>query len=215
MPTPLPLAAVSGLPESSPQAPFGNAGEALLWAVEVLRRRRLPRSSATLTNQVALSHAQQQAVALERLNLAAEASATAAQWGGRFAPNLPHDAEGRLGLALKIEATLQTLPNAEAQLLKLWAWGDWADEARLRAAQIHQEKLRQQGIRARLSYRYSTAQLALLAGLSKATLWRQLQGALRALEAALAGQGLVSNPKITADHEVQIAKPVLRYEFGK
>ncbi len=183
--------------------------------MEVLRRRRLPRSSAPLANQVALSHAQQRAQALESLNLAAEASATAAQWGGRFHPNLPHDAAGRLGLALKVEAALHTLLTPQAQLLKLWAWGDWADESRLHAALVHQEKLRRQGIRARLSYRYSTAQLALLTGVSKATLWRQLQVALSALETALAGQELVSRPRTLQENELQPAKPVSRQDFGK
>jgi hypothetical protein len=187
----------------------------LLWAVEVLRRRRLPRSSAPLANQVALSHAQQRAVALESLNLAAEASATAAQWGGRFQPNLPHDAAGRLGLALKIEGMLCHLPPASSQLLRLWAWGDWADESRLHAALVHQEKLRRQGIRARLSYRYSTAQLALLAGVSKATLWRQLQAALTTLETALTAQDLVSRIHTLQTNERPIAKPVSRQDFGK
>lgn len=201
--------------EAAAPPPFGSAGEALLWATEVLRRRRLPRNSGTLAERVALAPAQQQEAALAALNLAQEASQVAAQWGGRFHPNLPHDAAGRLALALQVENALQQLPAEPQQLLRLWAWGDWAEEARLQAALAHQEKLRRQGLRVRLSYRYSVAQLALLAGVSKTTLWRRLHGALALLEQALAATGTVAAPVAPPTTAATPRNRVRRAAFGK
>ncbi len=210
-----PLAALPTFAEAPALPPFESAQDALHWAVEVLRRRRLPRHSGTLTNRVALSARQKMATDLARLNLAAEATQVAATWGGRFQPHLPHDAAGRLSLALQIEQSMATLPPEAARLLKLWAWGDWADEARLHAAQVHQEKLRQQGVRVRLSYRYSLEQLATLAGLSKATIWRQLQAALKLLQQGLEQQEIVSAPLALNGVPPKARKPVQRHEFGK
>ncbi|MCA3243793.1 MAG: hypothetical protein INF43_00620, partial [Alphaproteobacteria bacterium] len=201
--------------EAAAPPPFGSAGEALLWATEVLRRRRLPRNSGTLAERVALAPAQQQEAALAALNLGQEASQVAAHWGQRFRPNLPHDAAGRLSLALQIEQALQQLPAAPQQLLRLWAWGDWTDEARLNAALAHQEKLRRQGIRVRLSYRYSAAQLALLAGVSKATLWRRLHAALGLLEGPLVQCGVVATATAPTSVRSTHAIPVRRAAFGK
>lgn len=216
-PTLLPhLNSTADTAHDGPHGPlFANAGEALFWAVEVLRRRRLPRTSGSLANRVALTPAQHTAAALERLNLAAEATQVADLWAGRFRPKAPTEAAERLDLALKIEQAAQALPAPMAQLLRLWAWGDWADEPRLRAAMKHQESLRQKGLRVRLSYRYSTAQLALLAGVSKTTLWRRLHAALGLLEAALAPHGIVAPLEKPSSATAKSTATVNRADFGK
>lgn len=216
-PSPPPLATLPHLhPAEGPAEPlFTSAGEALLWATEVLRRRRLPTNSGHLADRVALSPTQQAAAQLMRLNLAQEASQVAAHWGQRFRPHLPHDAAGRLALALQVQQALKTLPTEPCQLLTLWAWGDWANEPRLQAALAHQEKLRRQGIRVRLSYRYSVAQLALLAGESKDTLWRRLQAALALLEQTLAASGTVAPPATPSAATPPPRNHVRRENFGK
>jgi len=211
----LPTLAAEAPPEAAPEAPFHSAASALLWAAEVLRRRRLPPHSGVLTDRVALGPAQHNYAQLARLNLAQEASQVAAHWGRRFQPNLPHDAGGRLMLALQIEQQLHSLAAPPHHLLRLWAWGDWADDTRLRAALAQQERLRRQGIRARLCYRYSVGQLALHAGVSKATLWRQLHAALRGLEGGLVAQHIVAPPAPPRASAPAPRAAVSRAAFGK
>ena len=200
-------------PDAASPAPFATAGEAWLWAVEVLRSRRLP-SSAPMWRDAAPApkgwHETPTA-----LNLMAEATQVAESWGGRFKANLPHDAEGRYALAQVVQAAVMALRAEEAKLLSLWAWGDWADEARLRTALIMQEKARRDGLRVRLSYRYSAAQLGVVMGLSKATAWRKLNEALNALAGELVQRRLLESlPKAPRrDAEQPSQRQVQRREF--
>lgn len=163
--------------QPTPQASvFADAEHALQWSCEVLRRRRLPKLSS-LWKEVS-----------------DEADAVARAWEGEKAVELPHGAVERLDLALKVEGALDELARADseaARLLRLWAWGDWADEKRLWAALAMKEKLRRQGVHVRLSYRYSTTQLGRLLGCDRGTAWRRLQVALEGVGRVLVARGLV------------------------
>lgn len=155
---------------------FKDAEQALVWSAEVLRRRRLP----------ALSKVWDEVLA--------EAEFVARAWEGEKLEHLPSSPLDRLDLALKVERALDTLSaldNQAALLLRLWAWGDWADEARLRRALAMQEKLRREGVRVRVSYRYSYSQLGILLGCDKKVAWRRVQDALGRLDSFLAAGGLV------------------------
>ncbi len=179
-------------PDAAAPAPFATAGEAWLWAVEVLRRRRLPSSAPMWRDAAPAPKGWHDAP--KALNVMAEATHVAERWGGRFKANLPHDAEGRYALALQVQLAADAVAAQQPQggrLLMLWAWGDWADEARLRTALIMQEKARREGLRVRLSYRYSAAQLGAVLGLSKATAWRKLNEALNALAGELVQRRLL------------------------
>lgn len=184
--------------DTPPEPPFSTAGEAWLWATEVLRRRRLPSNSPMWRDSAPAPRGWKESEKQEKLaaiNLMAEATQVADMWGKRWRAGLPHDAEGRQSLALQIQLAADAVKAANpdaARLLHLWAWGDWAEESRLRAALTIQEKARREGIRVRLSYRYSSTQLAALLGVSKATAWRTLHAALALLEAELIKATLVT-----------------------
>ncbi len=154
-------------------AVFDTAEAALHWAVEVLRRRRLPRNSSLWRELV------QEAEDVER------------QWGLARNMLIPTDPDERLGLALDIMEALAGLDSADALLLRQWSMGDWADEMRLRVALEIQERLRRQGVRVRLSYRYSYDQLSVLAKCHRKTAWRRVQKALEHLQLALQVKGVV------------------------
>lgn len=157
---------------------FDDAEQALCWAAEVLRRRRWPKLCA-LWREVGGE---------------SEAEYVAGRWGGERLVGLPLDAEDRLSLALKVEDALAGVvarDGVAGQLLRLWAWGDWADEARLRGAMAVQEKCRREGLRVRVAYRYSYAQLGFLLGCDRKAAWRQVQAAVMLLGEELGKRGLV------------------------
>lgn len=145
---------------------FRDAEQALVWSAEVLRRRRLP----------ALSKVWDEVLA--------EAEFVARAWEGEKQHYLPTSPLDRLDVALKVEKVmdaLAVLDGEAAVILRLWAWGDWADEGRLRRALAMQEKLRREGIRVRVSYRYSYSQLGILLGCDKKVAWRRVREALAQL----------------------------------
>lgn len=155
---------------------FDNAEDALKWAVEVLRRRRLPRTAGFWRE------------------IEAEAEWTAQVWEGGKNLRLPQGADERMELALAIMEGLVEVDADDAvvgKLVRLWAWGDWADEGRLRVALAMQEKLRREGVRVRMSYRYSYAQLGALLGCDKKVAWRKVQEGLGLLNDKLVGKGIV------------------------
>lgn len=155
---------------------FADAEQALVWGAEVLRRRRLPRLSR-IWDEV------QQ-----------EAEFVARAWGGDRNFNLPGSELERLALALKVETALDALLARGVEdvlLLKLWVWGDWADEGRLQKALQMQEVLRRRGMRVRLCYRYSFGQLGRMLGVDRKTAWRRVREALVMLERELISAGLV------------------------
>lgn len=160
----------------TPHGAFLDAEQALVWSVELLRRRRLPK------------------LTLLWREILPEAEFVAKAW----TPNhdfLPADPDERWGLALKVESALVELAARHAEaalLLRLWAWGDWADEARLAGALAMQEKLRRQGMRVRIAYRYTYAQLGILLKCDRKAAWRKVQEALLLLEGVLAVRGLLA-----------------------
>lgn len=153
---------------------FETAEEALQWAVEVLRRRRLPRSSRIWQE------------------MAPEMQAVEEAWAGRKNMLIPADADERLDLALTVMEALERLKPDEVRVLKLWSLGDWADEGRLQAALAIQEKLRREGLRVRMSYRYTFEQVAIADACTKKTAWRRVQKALAKLSRELQLRGVVA-----------------------
>lgn len=177
---------------------FESAEQALLWSAEVLRRRRWPRLSGFWKD------------------LDGEADDVALLWEGEKLVGLPEDADGRLSLALGVEKALAAVAARDghaAALLRLWAWGDWADEGRLRGALAVQEKCRREGVRVRIAYRYTYAQLAQVLGCDRKAAWRRVQVALALLGEALAAGRLVVRVEAPEFLEYSFKKNVHHYEF--
>jgi hypothetical protein len=169
---------------------FEDAESALRWGTEMLRRRRWPKMSSIWTE------------------VTAEAEWIEDRWLGTKLLGLPEDHEGRLALALRVERAMAALENKQAEaarMLRLWAMGDWADEVRLRAALAIQEKARREGLRVRLSYRYTYAQLAAMLGCDRKAAWRLVMDALALLHVELVEVGLL--PRIVAPYAESKAKP--------
>lgn len=157
---------------------FENAEDALKWAVEVLRRRRLPRTAGIWRE------------------IEAEAEFVAKAWEGAKNLGLPQGGEERMHLALRIMEGLEALKvreGAAMRLLQLWALGDWADEGRLAAALAIQEKCRREGMRVRMAYRYSYAQLGEILACDRKVAWRRVQEGLASLGRELGRRGIVAN----------------------
>ncbi len=151
---------------------FDNAEHALKWAVEVLRRRRLPKLSSLWRE------------------IEAEAEWIAQAWEGDKNLTLPSDRDERMHLALKVMETV-TRSGEGARVLLLWAMGDWADEGRLAAAMAIQERCRRDGIRVRLAYRYTYDQLGTVLKCDRKGAWRKVQDALHALGRELTLGGML------------------------
>lgn len=189
------------LPETvslmAPEWRFSDARQALFWSVEVLRRRRWPKLSG-IWKEMGLESAD------------AETELVAAAWR----PWLPEDPADKYALALKVAGLLTTL-GADGRLLELQAWGDWADEKRLRAALAFKERMRRDGVRVLLNYRYTFRQLAEMQGTDPKAVWRQTRTAMRRLEEALRVAGLLWHPDTLKDGEGARPAKVLRDAFGK
>lgn len=155
---------------------FESAEDALKWAVEVVRRRRLPKTASFWRE------------------IEAEVEWVAQAWQGPKNLNLPQDAEGRMELALKVMEALNELAARDrvgGKLLELWAWGDWADAGRLATALALQEKCRREGVRVRMAYRYSYVQLGVILDCDRKAAWRRVQEGLALLGDLLAVRGVV------------------------
>jgi hypothetical protein len=162
---------------------FGTAIDALYWAAEVLRTRRYPKLSRIYQQVVAAWDAENN-------------EAPEAPHDTPITPPLPlpRDPDTRYCLAQEIVTALTNLTPDQAQLLVLAAWGDWADETRLRQALALQEKFRRQGVRVRLSYRYSLRRLGEILGHDHKYAGRRMDAALHAYTATLVAHGIVWQP---------------------
>ncbi len=161
-------------PMTSSLSIFDTAEQALQWAVEVLRRRRLPRNSRIWQE------------------MAPEMQAVEEAWVGSKNLLIPTDPDERLDVALTVMEALEGLSETEIRVLKLWSMGDWADEGRLQAALAIQERMRRQGVRVRMSYRYTYEQVAGATACTKKTAWRRVQSALQKLGKELQARGVVA-----------------------
>jgi DNA-directed RNA polymerase specialized sigma24 family protein len=177
-------------PMTSSPGIFDTAEQALQWAVEVLRRRRLPRNSRIWQE------------------MAPEMQAVEEVWSGSKNVLIPTDPDERLDVALTVMEALDSLNEADARVLKLWSMGDWADEGRLQAALAIQERMRRQGVRVRMSYRYTYEQVAGATGCTKKTAWRRVQAALQALGKDLQEKGIVVRVEVPREEGVEIKKDV-------
>lgn len=184
-------------PQSAAEPVFDTAEQALQWAVEVLRRRRLPRVSPLWNEMVRELDAVEQA------------------WSGTKNHLIPRDADARLGLALTVMGALERLDPRDTRLLTLWSMGDWADDGRLRAALALQEKLRREGVRVRISYRYTYEQVGVAAQCDKKTAWRKIKAALERLGAELVRQGVVAGVEAPDTVEDMAARLVVVGDFGR
>ncbi|MDD9911557.1 MAG: hypothetical protein OXR68_01430 [Alphaproteobacteria bacterium] len=152
---------------------FDNTNHALCWSIEILRARRFPKIAAFYleAEQGEYGHV--------------------AEFAG-WRPFLPSNTDDRFSLAMKVASLLEEeLDSKEQQLLQLYYWGDFADEARYRTAQKFQERMRQEGKRVRLSYRYSFRQLGLLLELSDKTVAKRVRQAQDKLSKKLEEMGLI------------------------
>lgn len=152
---------------------FDNAEHALKWAVEVLRRRRMPKLTSLWRE------------------IEAEAEWVGQAWEGPKSMTLPTDRDERMHLALKVMEATTRCGEGAAKLLGLWAMGDWADEGRLTAAMAIQERCRREGLRVRLAYRYTYDQLGAMLGCDRKAAWRRVQEALALLGRELGREGYV------------------------
>jgi hypothetical protein len=179
---------------------FVDARWALFWSADVLRKRRLPKLGAFWREVGAEGTAE-----LRMLDAAAPKGAGL---------GLPADGEARLALALKLDALLHGLGD-EGLLLRQLAWGDAWDERVLDAARRHQETARRQGLKVRLSYRYTYRQLAALHGGDAKSVWRRVRRALEAWSVALAAAGLLWRADSGAGSAPQerLRKPVEVHDF--
>jgi hypothetical protein len=167
------------------EACFSDARWALFWSADVLRRRYLPKIGA-FWRESAAEPSDGADVDLSRL---------AEGVGRRVEKNyLPEDAEERHGLALKVEEILARL-GEEGVLLRQLAWGDGWCDASWRAALAHRELARRQGMKIRVSYRYTYRQMAALHDCDAKAVWRRARVALAAFTAALEQAGLLWRPE--------------------
>jgi hypothetical protein len=177
---------------------FEQAEEALKWAVEVLRQRRLPRTYSFFKE------------------LAVEAEFVAQRWEGGKNLSLPKDTHERAHLAMRVMDALDDVvaKDGEAgQLLRLWAWGDWADEGRLAAALAIQEKCRREGVRVRICYRYTYEQLGEILKLDKKVVWRRVREAFHLLEEGLVRRGLMVRFEVPLSDSNHFKKMVYSADF--
>ncbi|MFZ2620551.1 MAG: hypothetical protein WAX89_06715 [Alphaproteobacteria bacterium] len=157
----------SATPASFEQPPFLDAHSAMIWSTEVLRARRFPKIAAFYQE--------------------AEKGEMAARMREFRAESLyvPKGAEDRLALAVLVYQAVNQLPEALQQVLNLYYWGDYADALRYRAALAFQERMRQEGLRVRLSYRYSYREVGRQLRMTHVTAKCHVDKALQLLEDAL------------------------------
>lgn len=153
---------------------FETALQALHWAAEVIRARRSPRLSA-IYRQVVPETGEPENPSPRNIFL-------------------PDDADTRYALAQTIMAAVGHLSAEQARLLLLLVWGDWADERRLGAALAIQERMRREGLRVRLSYRYSLRRLGEELGHDGKYAARRVNEAAAVLHPHLVNQGIVWEP---------------------
>lgn len=85
---------------------FASSGAAVVWALEVLRRRRLPRLSPLWREACG------------------DGGPDLRRGSGDVTLGLPDDGIGRLGLALRVQGVLAGLPPLMQRRLALWAMGE-------------------------------------------------------------------------------------------
>lgn len=158
---------------------FTDGRQALYWSVEVLRRRRLPQLSSFWREW-------QPDAPVPGLPEAWEADLVRPEW----ALHLPTGGEDRYALALSVAGVLAGMGTAGELLLEM-AWGDWVTDARLRTTLAMQERLRRDGVRMLINYRYTFRQMAEMHRVDAKTVWRRVRSALRELEQRLREKGLV------------------------
>lgn len=155
---------------------FTDAESALLWATEIMRLRRWPKLSSIYNESVPDNVREAVADAEGERDRVAEA------WQGE-----PLSGFDKYSMAQKVYKALAALAADEQRLLMLYAWGDYADEARLRAALAIQAQMRAEGKRVRLNYRYSYRQLGAIYAVDPKTVARRVRQALEGMGNRMAG----------------------------
>lgn len=155
---------------------FTDAESALLWSTEILRLRRWPKLSSIYNEGVPDQMREVVSDAESERDRVAEA------WQGE-----PLSGFDKYSMAQKVYKALAGLGGDEQRVLMLYAWGDYADEPRLRASLAIQAQMRAEGKRVRLNYRYSYRQLAALYGIDPKTAAKRVRMALERLSDRMAG----------------------------
>ncbi len=153
---------------------FNSIGQAIGWATEVMRQRRFP-SVSTFYRE------------MEK-----EWENEAVQDFQGESCFLPQDYEDRFSLSMRVyECIDKALNEEQKKLLLTYYWGDFVTEERYRKQMKFQERMRQQEIRVRLSYRYSFRQIAKMIGCSDKTVARKIRGFEELVTEEMEAKGLM------------------------
>lgn len=156
---------------------FVDAKQAMVWATEVLRKRRFPHNGVFYLN--AKEDAEEAALPHNR------------EFYGLEGGKLPEASDERALLATKVYGLLNAVDTKYREALLALHWGDYMHEDGYRKATFVQEYLRQKGIRTRLSYRYSYRQVGQRLGVDHKTVHRWEEQGLAQLQGALLKMGLL------------------------
>lgn len=161
---------------------FVDAKQAMVWATEVLRKRRFAQNGVfylTATDDKEDPETQ--------------------EFYGLVGGHLPSSPDEKVLLATKVYGLLSSVDIKYRDALLGLYWGDYLHEDGYRKATFVQEYLRQKGIRTRLSYRYSYRQVASrLGGVDHKTVRRWEEEGLNQLHTALKQLGLLEGSTPTS-----------------
>ncbi len=156
---------------------FDTVKHALSWSTEILRRRRFPKLTK-MYQEIVLKVG------------SPKARSSLQSWYGEHG-FLPTEYEDKFSFAMDVYMSVSALEGDLQQVIRLAYWGDYADDARLCKALKMQEYYRRQGIRVRISYRYSLRQIGLSMGVSHQSVKRLLKKAEKKLETLLLEKDLL------------------------
>ena len=150
---------------------FETIDHALRWSTEVLRGRRFPK--------------------IGRFYLESVDDEGVQEFCGHRS-DMPKTAEDRLCLALEVQKAVDScLEQEEKAPLTAYYWGDYTNDAIYQKAASFQERMRREGVRVKLNYRYSFRQLGRLLEVSDKTAAKIVRSAQEKIEEELAKKGLL------------------------
>jgi len=156
---------------------FVDAKQAMVWATEILRKRRFPKNGMFYMDAVD--------------DEADEDTVEGRAFYGVGEGNLPATQDERALLATKVYGLLNGVDEKYRETLLHLYWGDFLHEDGYKKASYVQEYLRQKGIRTRLCYRYSYRQVGNKMGIDHKTARRWEELGLEQLHKNLMQMGLL------------------------
>lgn len=159
---------------------FENVHHALVWSTETVRRASRP----------AISSIYEKGLIAELEN-----AETHKEWTG-WRTHLPVEKEERFMLAAKVWQSVKSLSKEQEKIIRLTYFGDWHHDIHLMKMLELQERMRKEGKRLRLNYRYSVRQVATLMDMNYRTVHRKLDAAMTLLEKELDQVGLLEDTHV-------------------